>query len=76
VLRSRRRRERAAAAGRGGPEGVARCKVLLFFLYSFPQGVLLITDTCLVPPDEFSLAVGDSVHVTVGELSLENPVAA
>jgi 2-dehydro-3-deoxy-D-arabinonate dehydratase len=41
---------------------------------TFPQGVFLMTGTCLVPPDQFSLAVGDSVHVTVGELSLENPV--
>lgn len=40
----------------------------------FPQGVFLLTGTCLVPPDDFSLAPGDTVHITVGELTLENPV--
>lgn len=42
---------------------------------SFPHGVFLMTGTGLVPPDDFSLEVGDVVTVTVGELRLENPVA-
>lgn len=42
---------------------------------SFPDGVFLMTGTCLVPPDEFSLQAGDRVRIEVGELTLENPVA-
>ena len=39
----------------------------------FPQGVLLMTGTCLVP-DDFSLQPDDFVCVQVGELMLENQV--
>ena len=39
----------------------------------FPHGVFLMTGTCLVP-DEFSLQVGDKVHIQVGELTIENEV--
>lgn len=39
-----------------------------------PNGVLLMTGTGIVPPDEFTLAVGDAVRIEVGELSLENVV--
>ena len=42
---------------------------------SFPQGVFLMTGTSLVPPDTFSLGVGDAVTVTVGAARLTNPVA-
>jgi 2-dehydro-3-deoxy-D-arabinonate dehydratase len=42
---------------------------------SFPRGVILLTGTCLVPEDAFTLASGDTVRVQVGELVLENPVA-
>jgi 2-dehydro-3-deoxy-D-arabinonate dehydratase len=41
----------------------------------FPQGVILLTGTCLVPEDDFTLKPGDQVRVQVGELVLENPVA-
>ena len=41
---------------------------------SFPQGAILLTGTCLVPDDEFTLTAGDVVRVQVGELVLENPV--
>lgn len=41
---------------------------------AFPDGVLLMTGTGIVPPDDFSLAVGDTVHIEVGELALENVV--
>ena len=34
-----------------------------------------MTGTGIVPPDEFSLAVGDLVRVRVGPHTLENPVA-
>jgi len=42
---------------------------------SFPQGAILLTGTCLVPPDDFTLEPGDAVRIEVGELVLENPVA-
>lgn len=41
---------------------------------SFPCGALLMTGTCIVPPDAFSLASGDIVTVTVGALTLQNTV--
>ncbi len=40
----------------------------------FPDGVLLMTGTGIVPPEEFSLRVGDEVEVRVGELILANRV--
>ena len=46
----------------------------LFQELNFPNGALLMTGTCLVPPDDFTLSPGDSVRVGVGELVLENPV--
>jgi 2-dehydro-3-deoxy-D-arabinonate dehydratase len=42
----------------------------------FPNGVILLTGTGIVPPDEFTLAHGDSVEITVPEIgTLRNPVA-
>ena len=41
---------------------------------AFPVGAILMTGTCLVPEDEFTLKPGDTVRVQVGELSLLNPV--
>ena len=41
---------------------------------SFPRGVILLTGTCLVPQDAFTLTAGDTVSVQVGDLVLENPV--
>lgn len=41
---------------------------------AFPNGVLLMTGTGIVPPDDFTLAVGDAVRIEVGELALENIV--
>jgi 2-dehydro-3-deoxy-D-arabinonate dehydratase len=32
---------------------------------SFPQGVILLTGTGIVPADDFSLAVGDVVHIDI-----------
>ncbi|MDX1431404.1 MAG: fumarylacetoacetate hydrolase family protein [Gammaproteobacteria bacterium] len=42
---------------------------------AFPNGVLLMTGTGIVPPEDFSLAPGDAVRIEVGELALENVVA-
>jgi 2-dehydro-3-deoxy-D-arabinonate dehydratase len=42
----------------------------------FPQGVYLMTGTCLVPPNDFTLAVGDLVHMSIDGIgSLRNKVA-
>lgn len=40
----------------------------------FPQGAFLMTGTGIVPPDDFTLQVGDVVRITVGSLMLENEV--
>ncbi len=48
----------------------------LFRELSFPQGVFLLTGTGIVPPDPFTLAQGDNVIITVGELTLSNEIAA
>jgi 2-dehydro-3-deoxy-D-arabinonate dehydratase len=50
---------------------------LVSYLYrelTFPNGVLVMTGTGIVPPDSLTLQVGDVVRITVGELTLENPV--
>lgn len=41
----------------------------------FPQGAFLMTGTGIVPPDDFSLAGGDRVRISIGDLTLENEVA-
>ena len=43
--------------------------------YEAPQGALLMTGTGIVPPDDFSLAIGDRIRINVGPLSLVNTVA-
>lgn len=43
--------------------------------YRLPQGALLMTGTGIVPPDDFTLSVGDRIRVDVGTLSLQNTVA-
>ena len=48
----------------------------LFMEMDFPQGVYLMTGTCLVPPNGFTLAVGDLVHMSIDGIgSLRNKVA-
>jgi 2-dehydro-3-deoxy-D-arabinonate dehydratase len=47
----------------------------LFRENSFPHGVFLMTGTGIVPPDEFSLAAGDRVRITIDPIgTLENEV--
>ncbi len=41
----------------------------------FPQGVFLMTGTCLVPDGEFTLQPEDVVVIQVGEMKIENQVA-
>jgi 2-dehydro-3-deoxy-D-arabinonate dehydratase len=40
----------------------------LFREMSFPQGVYLMTGTCLVPPNEFTLHIGDIVSISIDEI--------
>jgi 2-dehydro-3-deoxy-D-arabinonate dehydratase len=41
----------------------------------FPDGVILLTGTGIVPPDEFTLHAGDMVRITIDGIgTLENPV--
>lgn len=50
---------------------------LVQYLYrelAFPQGAFLFTGTGLVPPDDFTLQIGDLVQIRVGEVVLENSV--
>jgi len=42
----------------------------------FPQGVFLMTGTCLVPGSDFTLQTGDVVVIQVGTLKIENQVRA
>lgn len=42
---------------------------------TFPNGAFLMTGTGIVPTAEFTLQTGDEVSITVGELTLNNPVA-
>jgi len=47
----------------------------LFREYDFPHGAMLLTGTGIVPPDEFTLQDGDTVHITItGIGTLTNPV--
>lgn len=42
----------------------------------FPHGAVLLTGTGVVPPNEFTLAAGDVVHITISGIGeLTNPVA-
>ena len=50
--------------------------VFLFRELDFPEGVFLMTGTGIVPKDDFTLAAGDSVRITIGELALENHVGS
>ncbi len=50
---------------------------LVDYLYrelDFPYGAFLMTGTGIVPGDDFSLAVGDQIRVTIGGHTLENRV--
>ena len=48
----------------------------LFRETSFPDGVVLLTGTGVVPPDDFTLQVGDAVAITIPPIgTLDNVVA-
>jgi 2-dehydro-3-deoxy-D-arabinonate dehydratase len=48
----------------------------LYREYAFPCGAFLMTGTGVVPPESFTLAVGDLVHINVGDASLANTVTS
>ena len=54
-------------------------KELAQFLFrenSFPQGVFLMTGTGIVPEDDFTLARGDAIRISIDGIgTLENHVA-
>jgi 2-dehydro-3-deoxy-D-arabinonate dehydratase len=54
-------------------------QTLASYLYrelSFPHGAVLFTGTGIIPPDEFTLASGDDIRITVNEIgTLQNTVA-
>jgi 2-dehydro-3-deoxy-D-arabinonate dehydratase len=48
----------------------------LFRDSSFPYGCLLMTGTGIVPPNDFTLRAGDSIHITIPPIgTLRNTVA-
>ena len=48
----------------------------LFRDNSFPNGAFLMTGTGVVPPDSFTLAIGDQIRITIDPIgTLENKVA-
>jgi 2-dehydro-3-deoxy-D-arabinonate dehydratase len=47
----------------------------LFRELDFPAGVLLMTGTGVVPPDDFTLQTGDTIRIEIGDLVLDNYVA-
>lgn len=42
---------------------------------AFPNGVFLMTGTGVVPGDDFTLAAGDIIHISIGGKTLSNRVA-
>ncbi len=73
--------ERAGAVAFSGETSIARMKRSLQELadylmreLSFPNGAFLMTGTGIVPPETFTLASGDVVHIQVGEATLTNHV--
>jgi 2-dehydro-3-deoxy-D-arabinonate dehydratase len=49
----------------------------LFRECAFPHGCYLMTGTCLVPPNEFTLQPGDKISITIDFIgTLTNTVAA
>jgi 2-dehydro-3-deoxy-D-arabinonate dehydratase len=43
---------------------------------TFPNGAFLLTGTGIVPPDDFTLASGDRVRITISGIgTLENSIA-
>jgi 2-dehydro-3-deoxy-D-arabinonate dehydratase len=73
-----RRKERTVFSGEISTKAMKRSFAelasWLFRELAFPRGVLLMTGTGIVPPDDFALQAGDHILIRVGELTLENEV--
>ena len=48
----------------------------LFRELEFPHGVFLMTGTCLVPGNDFTLQPEDVVLIHVGEMRMENRISS
>jgi 2-dehydro-3-deoxy-D-arabinonate dehydratase len=66
------RGESSTAQMRRTPEELAACLVKEL---TFPQGVFLMTGTCVVPGEGFTLQTGDAMRIRVGAITLKNSVA-
>jgi len=66
------RGESSTAQMRRTPEELAACLVSEL---TFPQGAFLMTGTCVVPGEGFTLRSGDMMRIKVGAIALENSVA-
>jgi len=64
--------ESSTAQMRRSPEELVACLVNEL---TFPQGVFLMTGTCVVPGEGFTLRSGDTMRIKVGTIALENSVA-
>jgi 2-dehydro-3-deoxy-D-arabinonate dehydratase len=69
ILMEIRRGSNAVFSGETSTERIRRrVRGLLTYLghsLKFPQGVVLMTGTGIVPPGDFTLQAGDSVHITI-----------
>ena len=55
--------------------GLEELVTYLFLESTFPLGVFLMTGTCLVPPQSFTLQVGDQIEISIDGIgTLTNPV--
>jgi 2-dehydro-3-deoxy-D-arabinonate dehydratase len=48
----------------------------LFKEMSFPQGVFLMTGTCVVPDNDFTLQSGDVVEIQIEEIGMLRNIVA
>jgi 2-dehydro-3-deoxy-D-arabinonate dehydratase len=74
-----RRRDQIVFAGQSSIDQIKRSFTelieYLFRSQTFPQGVVLLTGTGIVPPNEFTLLPGDLVRIHIAGIgTLENPV--
>jgi 2-dehydro-3-deoxy-D-arabinonate dehydratase len=54
--------------------GLDELVTYLFRELEYPHGVLLMTGTGVVPPDDLTMHPGDAVRIQVGSMTLENVV--
>ena len=75
IVRSKRTVFSGATSTRNIARPLEELADFLFREMSFPHGVFLMTGTGIVPPDDFTLSVGDVVRITIDQIgTLENTV--